>query len=165
MLILNLGTVTTATGPSSLANAILNPSTFYTNRGDWCSTSNDAFWGGADKTLSVSAVKTMFDPSPAGWRVPTWKGLASPWTAFTTSTFSWNATDHGRTYTDGSFYPAAGYRNSSSGALQSVASLVGYWSGSPSGSNGYNLVFDSSNVYPAGNNYRAYGFSVRCVQE
>jgi len=154
------GTVTTAAGSSSLANAILNPSTFYTNSYDWCSTPNDAFWGGA--LIGSPSVKTMFDPSPAGWRVPNWKGSASPWTAFTTD-FSW--TNFGRTYTDGSFYPAAGCRGNDTGALLSVGYYGYCWSGSHNGSKGCNLNFSSSHVSPAYDDDRAFGFSVRCVQD
>jgi len=164
---------TAVSSTSNLPNAIKNPLTFYygtsANTYDWfsvtASTHNDALWGGAYVSLSIPAEKTMFDPSPAGWRVPPFKDSASPWTAFSTSTFSWNATYLGCTYTDGSFYPAAGYQYSTSGALASVGSGGCYWSGSPNGSNGYYLGFLSGNVNPAYYNYRATGFSVRCVQE
>ena len=147
---------------SSLSNAIKNPLTFYTGA-DWCTTPNDAFWGGAD--IGSPTVKTMFDPSPAGWRVPSLKGSASPWTKFTDSTFSWDYTNLGKTYTDGSFYPAAGHRGYSSGALSYVGGRGGCWSGSHFLGDGYALYFYSSNVYPASNYFRAYGFSVRCVQD
>ena len=147
---------------SSLDNAIKNPLTFYTGS-DWCSIPNDAFWGGAD--ISSPTDKTMFDPSPAGWRVPSLKGSASPWSKFSTGTFSLDATDLGRTYTDGSFYPVAGYRSSSSGALRSVGGNGRSWSGSPNGSGGYYLLFYSSGVNSASRSARAYGFSVRCVQD
>jgi len=157
---------------SNLPNAIKNPLTYYygtdASSYDWYSsdgTYNEALWGGADKTLSVPAVKTMFDPSPAGWRVPPFKGSASPWSEFSKTTFTRSDTDYGRTYTDGSFYPAAGCRYYSSGALVSVGSHGGCWSGSPDGSYGYTLNFFGSYVYPAHNYNRAYGFPVRCVQD
>jgi len=160
---------------SNLDNAIKNPLTYYygtsSSSYDWysvtASTHNDALWGGADKTLSEPAVKTMFDPSPAGWRVPPFKVSKSPWTAFTTTSFSWNATYLGSTYTDGSFYPAAGNREDESGALNYVASYGygNYWSGSPYVGNGCTLSFNSIYVNPANCNHRASGFSVRCVQD
>ena len=64
------------------------------------------------------------------------------------------------------FYPASGYRNNSSGALNNVGSN-GY-SGSvvpTSTNNGRNLNFNSTNVNPLNNNNRSNGFAVRPVQE
>jgi len=168
-------TKTEVSAATNLDNAIKNPLTFYCKSSssdyDWYSSSgthNDALWGGAD--ISSPTVKTMFDPSPAGWRVPTWKGLASPWSKFTTGTFSWNATYLGCTYTDGAFYPAAGYRSIYSGALYQAGNSGFYWSGSPNDSKGYNLYFYggdvfSGGVYPESSDRRASGYSVRCVQD
>ena len=157
---------------SNLDNTILNPLTFYlgrsTNSYDWysgtASTHNDSLWGGAD--ISAPGDKTMFDPSPAGWRVPAWKSSASPWTAFMTSTFAWDDSDYGRTYTDGSFYPAVGHRYSNSGFLDHVGIYAYYWSGSPKGSYEYALNFYNSYVNPSAySGLRAQGFSVRCVKD
>ncbi|MDR1089921.1 MAG: fibrobacter succinogenes major paralogous domain-containing protein [Prevotella sp.] len=61
-------------------------------------------------------------------------------------------------------FPAAGYRNASNGSLNNVGSNGYYWSPSPNGGSGYNLYFSSGNVYPSYYNYRAYGFSVRCIK-
>ena len=60
-------------------------------------------------------------------------------------------------------FPAAGYRNNSSGALNNVGSNGNYWSATPnSTNNGHNLNFNSSN-WNWNNNNRANGFSVRPV--
>jgi hypothetical protein len=61
-------------------------------------------------------------------------------------------------------FPAAGYRNNSSGALNNVGNNGDYWSASPNSSYGYNLRFYSSGVNPGNSSDRANGFSVRCVQ-
>jgi len=61
-------------------------------------------------------------------------------------------------------FPAAGYRNAGSGALYNVGGNGNYWSASTYNGYGFNLNFNSSNVYPANYNNRANGFSVRCVQ-
>ena len=64
------------------------------------------------------------------------------------------------------FYPASGYRNNSSGALNNVGSNGCYWSAVPnSTNNGRNLNFNSTNVNPLNNNNRSNGFAVRPVQE
>ena len=61
------------------------------------------------------------------------------------------------------FFPASGYRRSSSGTLNNVGSDGGYWSASPSSGNGGRyLGFYSSDWY--WNSYsRANGFPVRAV--
>ena len=37
------------------------------------------------------------------------------------------------------FIPASGYRNNNNGQLNNVGNNGNYWSGSPNGTNGYNL--------------------------
>ncbi len=62
---------------------------------------------------------------------------------------------------------AAGYRTASAGALDAVGTNGYVWSSSSSyaGSRCAGaLYFHSGHVNPLYNNYRAYGFSVRCVQ-
>jgi uncharacterized protein (TIGR02145 family) len=61
-------------------------------------------------------------------------------------------------------FPAAGYRNATCGALSNVGSNGAYWSFSPAGVGGYNLLFYSGSVNPSSNGNRAYGFSVRCIK-
>lgn len=61
------------------------------------------------------------------------------------------------------FLPAAGLYNDTS--LGGRGSLGGYWLASRrSYSNGYDLRFNSGNVYPQYNDGRRYGFSVRAVK-
>jgi hypothetical protein len=62
------------------------------------------------------------------------------------------------------WYPAAGLRNSASGAFGYTGSYGIYWSSAVTSANGYNLTFHSTHVNPTSNNHRAYGFPVRCVQ-
>ena len=84
---------------------------------------------------------------------------------FSTTTFTWDATNSGRTY-NGNWFPAAGGRYSDVGSMSSVGGGGYYWSASPySESYGYYLFFYSGSVNPAHNVNRAYGLSVRCVQE
>jgi len=61
--------------------------------------------------------------------------------------------------------PAAGRRNYDNAALNNVGTRGYYWSSTVNSTNSHNLYFTSSNVNPANNNVRAYGFSVRCVAE
>ena len=84
---------------------------------------------------------------------------------FSTTTFTWDATNSGRTY-NGNWFPAAGFRSSGDGSMSLVGSNGYYWSASPNSEHGgYGLSFSSGYVSPASYYNRAYGFSVRCVQE
>ena len=68
--------------PQSVEFAIANPATFIAPYGvdyaDWCSTSDDALWGNPDGNYREQGSlkyenlgeKSMYDPCPAGWRVP-----------------------------------------------------------------------------------------------
>lgn len=68
--------------PQSVEFAIANPGTFISPYGvdyaDWCSTSDDALWGNPDGNYREQGSlkyenlgeKSMYDPCPAGWRVP-----------------------------------------------------------------------------------------------
>lgn len=60
--------------------------------------------------------------------------------------------------------PKCGYRTYSVGSLYDQGTYGYYWSSSPSTTNGCYLCFDSASVYPAYNNDRSYGFSVRCLK-
>ena len=61
------------------------------------------------------------------------------------------------------FFPASGIYNGTS--LYNRGSSGYYWSSSyNSATNAYNLYFNSSNVIPANNSGRRYGFTARAVQ-
>ena len=63
---------------------------------------------------------------------------------------------------------ASGYRHRESGVLTFVGSYGCAWSGTPYASGNANagyLVFGASFIYPLRNDFRAFGFPVRCVRE
>jgi hypothetical protein len=62
------------------------------------------------------------------------------------------------------FLPAAGYRSYNNGTLYYVGTTGNYWSSGVSGTNATYLNFNSGN-FGTGSNYRAFGFSLRCVAE
>ena len=110
------------------------------------------------------SVKTVYDPCPPGFCVPS-SGLIY-YITNTVNTSVWDGTNQGRTWNSTLWLPAAGCRSSSSGATPSgVGSYGYYWSATPnSEGNGYYLYFNSS--YWSEDNYnRANGFSVRPVAE
>ena len=59
----------------------------------------------------------------------------------------------------------AGNRDNSNGSLNNQGANGNYWSSSVTGTNAFNLNFNSGGVNPANNNNRANGFSVRCVKD
>ncbi|MCQ2155511.1 MAG: hypothetical protein MJY55_06860 [Bacteroidales bacterium] len=64
------------------------------------------------------------------------------------------------------FFPAAGYGDGTD--LNDAGGIVDYWSSSltsDSTDTAFSLYFDSDNVYPQGNDYRYFGFSVRPVSD
>ena len=159
----SIGKTTVTSGKVTFAKAMQTPAVFYTygnsSTYDWASPNN--YTSKKWNDITDAAGKSLFDPSPKGWRLPNRENFSN----FSTTTFTWDATNSGRTY-NGNWFPAAGCRYSGDGSMSYVGSSGNYWSASPFGGNyGYYLHFVSGSVYPANNYNRANGFSVRCVQE
>lgn len=125
-------------------------------------------------------VKTVYDPSPVGFKLPP----GNVFTGFTTTggststsseingTWSSSSLKGWNFYTDSSksktiFFPASGYRYRSNGMVSNVSSYGFYWSAVPSSpTKGHYLYFSSLEVIPLStSNYRAVGFGVRSCQE
>ncbi len=116
---------------------------------DWRNPQNDNLWQGVNGTNNVC---------PAGFRLPTqpeWSTLVS----------SAGITNYTTAYSSSLKLTAAGYRSYSDASLSYLGALGLYWSSSVTGTNAFNLYFSSSAVYPASNDYRAGGFSVRCLKD
>ena len=157
--------------------ATANPTTFIAdnfNNRDWYYTSSSS----TDNTRWTTSEKdkSIYDPCPAGWRVPD-GGLAGVWAKALGSLsyfdYTYNSTDEGMNFS-GKFgsdqtiwYPASGYRDSIYGSLYNVSDYGNYWSASPdTKEEAYDLLFGSGGrVYPSSYNIRANGQSVRCLQE
>lgn len=169
-----------STGIGTISYATTHPTTFIKgddNNRDWYFTGNNA----TDDTRWLSS-KTIYDPCPAGWRVPD-GGSSGVWSkAFNASNgwspeYSWDSTNKGMDLSKGDrylghsgpiWYPASGYRSYSNGSLGGVGTSGFYWSASPYGKYAYGLYFyivDNSNVYPMGYNDMASGRSVRCIKQ
>lgn len=163
-LALSTGTWNITSG-GSVKNAELNPMTFYTSMN-----LPDGSW---------ESNKTIYDPCPAGWRVPD-GGAEGVWAkaAGTSSSFRpsglWNSTNKGANFS-GKFgddqtiwYPASGSRNNLEGSLGNVG-IYGYcWycsSDEGSHTNAYFMYVNSSLVSPLNLSKRESGYSVRCYKE
>ena len=158
----------------TVANAVAAPMSFYSkgSRTDWISVQQDNLWGNPFPSGSVPnpslGSKSIYDPCPLGYRVApqdTWgqNGSDSDWTS---NGQNLKVGKNGAKY----FYPAVGLRwgDSDMGKLANVGSYGNYWSSSPysgGNTNGGYLGFSNGSVDPENGSSRAYGVSVRCVQE
>jgi len=137
-------------------------------------------------TLWGNSSKTVNDPCPQGWRIPSeteWGSIisggttqmygipAAGRTGTSGNTWKWNSTGTVGflvTPSDSSaptlFLPAAGLRTNYNSA-PSDGSSGQYWSSSTIGTSAYFTYFYSTSVTPANTFPLAYGFSVRCVAE
>ncbi len=177
-----------ASTTATIGDNIKNPTIHYYNssKGACCNTQYNNMWSAKNTKTNVAynvadedVVKTVYDPCPAGFTVaPT-----NAYTGFTTTGRSsstkteWNVVSTtfnkgytfycGKNKTGGTiFFPAAGYRSNSSGALGNVATSGYYWAAVPSSATGGRyLGFGSSSVSPLSGSSRAGGYCVRPVQE
>ena len=166
------------------ATAINNPQMHYGNGSsgtyDWCSTSDNGWWcaGNTATETDKVTVKTIYDPSPAGYTIPRYNAFLG-FRIGTSSTANGSSFQKGRYFWSGYrsstsvstsgmntiFIPAAGYRTLSNGSSYRVA-MDGYsWSAVPySTASGCCLLFGSG-VYPRETTYRAHAHPVRPARE
>lgn len=136
---------------------------------DWTSPQKDDLWNSGTED---NPVKTEYDPCPEGWRVPTDAELDMLNNSY--SSFMTVGDQNGRyfcgdyTYLDNApqvFFPAAGSRGSDDGKARNRGYNGYYCSSRPDSGRANHLRFTSSGVYMYSYDRRAFGYSVRCVQE
>lgn len=156
---------------ATIAVNIKNPTTHYYNSTNYgpCTATYYNMWDALQTgtgNITTATVKTVYDPCPAGFCVPT--SNLYYYIKYGSVSFDWDDTNKGRNLTSVTpsvFFPASGCRNYSSGSLSNVGSYGYYWSASPhSSSYGHFLNFYSSNWNWDGSR-RAYGYLVRAVAE
>lgn len=153
-----------------------NSNVFFTStsdfRYDWLSIQDDKLWNSGTESTPI---KTEYDPCPDGWRVPTYteldilRNIKSSWTTNDGQEGYWFSGASDIKYDvpvdeDAKvFFYAAGYRRIGDAAVVSLARGY-YWSSRPNFSYANYLYFggDYTGMY---DHNRAYGSSVRCVQE
>ena len=158
--------------------ATAHPTTFIT----YNSSNNDWYYTGDYSTDNTrwstsDSAKSIYDPCPSGWRVPdggndgVWSKALGSSSYFVKPSLYESANEgvnFSRYFGSAStiWYPASGYCFSNDGSLYYVGGDGFYWSASPRGSYAYYLHFSYDGyVYPSDYSYRAYGYSVRCLQE
>lgn len=139
-------TTTTLSGFNSLGHLafIKAPDSPY----DWRSPQNNNLWQG------VSGIN---NPCPSGWRLPTNTELSA-------EEASWAQQNYNGAFASPLKLTAGGGRYYSSVGLYDVGSYGYYWSSTVYGVTARHLYFYSSDSYMY-YDYRAYGFSVRCVKD
>ena len=160
--------VSSDSSTGTIAYATAHPTTFITyNRinKDWYYTGSSSTDNTRWTTSEMS--KSIYDPCPPGWRVPD-GGSYGIWN---TGSYQYDWTNIGVNFSSmfvldlTSWYPASGCRSNSGGMLSYVDNGY-YWSASPDGYYAYGLYFDyNGGVNPSYRDTRAYGCSVRCLQE
>lgn len=166
---------------SELPEMVRNPLTFASNPDSYFGsvniTSNNPSW------MGLSGEKTIYDPCPAGWRVPPLQvGSTFVWGISTdTDNEEWTSsyTDQvltGMTFQGvggaaglGHYYPMAGYRTHTTGRLTSMQT-EGYWWSAASGpdfDNSASNLFISkvAGVFTQDQWQRGNGMQIRCVKE
>ena len=157
---------------ATIADNIKNPATFYNVSSKPSNTTYYNMWDaqqtGTD-AIATATVKTVYDPSPAGFCVPT-GNLYYYIKNGSGVSFGWDGENKGRNLTSVTpnvFFPASGCRYNSDGRRGTVGYGGYYWSASANVSNtdvARNLYFYSGDWYWA-NTYRSNGFPVRAVAE
>ena len=142
---------------------------------------NNNHRGDKDAANDIEVVKTIYDPCPVGFNVPT-NGAFS---GFTTDgrcqgPMNVNGTNVKATYdlnsghlfwtnsnkTETIYFPASGYRDLKSSKVAAANVQGDYWAADPyDWTAGCVMGFSSNEVYPLFFNTRTYGFSVRPVAE
>ena len=156
--------------PSDEAQLIENSQVFYivwNSPYDWAEVQNDQLWNTGTES---EPQKSIYDPCPEGWRVPTTKELSN----LNLNKSEWAVNDKAQngywfsgpyTYSESVpqlFLPAAGFLSGTDGYARYRGSSGRYWASSPKDTNGGFLYL--------GNKYTSYtwrseGNSVRCVEE
>lgn len=134
---------------------------------DWYYASSSTLTDNTRWTDSNSA-KSIYDPCPAGWRVPD-GGPDGIWTCagFNDVTFDDNCKGMSFNISSPSvtWYPASGERKFHDCSLDSVGWEGCYWSASTTGIYAYTLYFNSLHLVPDNYSHRAEALAVRCAKE
>ena len=161
-----------------ITSGITQPNTYCTN--SYMDYKYANLWSANNTVYTANdnpVVKTIYDPCPAGYKMPP----SNVYTGFTTtgsntrtsSQFNvqgpwdngWNFyCDPSKTQTV--FFPASGYRGNSYAGPYDMGNYAWYWVAGPLNTvNGRCLGFSSGAVSPLYGSHRGYGYGVRAAQE
>lgn len=153
----------------TFAEAVQNPTLFYTRKNlefNWCveglSMTTEYLWFDKNVLNSESASgKSIFDPSPLGWRVPRY----GTFTVLNNSNCEYDQDAKEMVYNGVIKLPMTGYRSNNSGNVNDYGEQGGLrLSTQKSTSYAYNLVY-KSDIEESTNNTITDGFCIRCIEE
>ena len=165
--------VSSSSSCGTIAYAVEHPTTFIRyniDNWDWyytgSSSNDDTRW---------QSKKTIYDPCPAGWRVPD-GGENGVWNKAGFDDQSYDSSNEGMLFGSGisspaTWYPASGCRIYDLATLGSVSFSGSYWSVSPDVAGFFGsmacvlYIYYDGDVNPTDSSNRANGLSVRCLQE
>lgn len=150
--------------------ALQNPLKHMTNSDNWIGTMGNTSW------LNENGAKGLFDPCPAGWRVPylnadgesAWKNVSTSATGenkgFRVSSGRYRGWRMG---TDPIFwYPSAGALTSSVSSISLPGTYGYYWLANPSASANASIRMDfMSSLNPKSSGTRREAYPIRCVKD
>ena len=165
-----------ASTSATIADNIKNPMTFYKNSSTYgpCTTTYYNMWDAQQTStdnITTATVKTVYDPCPAGFCVPTGNLYNFMGNDANRYTGDPDDTNKGRTWTKGGanlYFPASGSRkHDNSGSLYYVGSYAYVWSASASSNSNEARGLGSycSSSWAWSTMGRANGDSVRAVAE
>lgn len=141
--------------------------------GDWVDVSDDDYWGGE------SMEKTIYDPSPVGYKVPVSDADGNtPYAWLVYAKMTWDSTNNGAEQ-NGQWFPTTGTRVYASGGLdypEGGSLYSGLWFGTKGKANAnleeypdlygqYMMIVNGKRTFKTGKDKRSQGMSVRCVRD
>jgi len=150
-------------GAISVAESIANPTLYtYSKRGDegyeWCTDITEEFWS---EIWGNGGDKTIYDPCPAGYRVP--KGSGTAWTKSNTGwTFD---SINGWFENSGLVFPYCGYMDDNGGSYGKNLERSVVWCAAASSATDGKAMYIKAAAYNSASARAARGSSVRCVTE
>lgn len=176
-------------GASALTNNSYEkyyPSTLYSAYLQWSVRYPATFipaWGGSTATVAAAYTstggmsswggeayepKSVYDPCPRGWRVPsgrkTSSAYTSPWSTWSTSSYFSGTINFSLSW-GGANYPFVGLRENSSCIPGGLPNFGYYWSASANAGNANALFMSIDSSLNSANYVRGNALPVRCVQE
>ena len=161
----------------NIRKSIHNPTLFLTSVDRWTAVADGTLILGSEQALwndprleehggdNCEAGKSIYDPCPPGWQVP----RNDTWSNCSASTSEWFSSPAGRYYypqgdaANGRiWYPAAGIRHRTNGAVQ-YTDRGFYWTSYPSSNRPATLNFTSTSM-GANSDSIVHGMPVRCVR-
>ena len=141
--------------------------------GDWVDVSDDDYWGGE------SMKKTIYDPSPVGYKVPVSDADGNtPYAWLKYASMKWDNVNNGAEQ-DGQWFPTTGTRAYASGTLdypEGGNPYSGLWFGTKGKTSSnlelypdlygqYMFIINGKRTFKVSKDKRSQGLSLRCVRD